>query len=223
MLINPQQHAHLRCLPIDNRFFVASRSWVEVVCEDIEPLSRRGVPIVLKAGSDGLPLALLRPSDTDDPLGGHTPLMWRDYPFALGPDTVGVNHADQFTCHAPLWADPEAPHWSSDKGYRLFDSYNQPTPFLRNVISNLRAQQQMIQHTLTLVGLLHQADALSPISIEYGQQRHVIYQIDLTNLGARLDSLASDQSAQALHMASLLHETQIWLSSLEDNISTKGN
>lgn len=221
MLINPQQHANLRFLPIDNRFFAASRSWIEVVCEDIEPLIRRGVPIVLAAESDALPIALLRSTDMDDPLGGHTPVTWRDYPFALGPDTVGLNHADQVTCHAPLWADPDAPHWSSGDGYRLFDPDEKPTPFLRDVMASLQAHHRMIQHTYTLVSLLHRAEALSPMSIEYGSQRHAIYRVDLTDLGARLDALNSEHSAQANYLATLLHKSQAWLSSLEYITSVK--
>jgi len=219
MLINPQQHASLRYLPIDNRFFAASRSWIKVVCEDIEPLIRRGVPIALEAGSDALPIALLRPTDMDDPLGGHTPVMWRDYPFALGPDTVGLNHADQVTCHASLWADPDAPHWSSGDGYRLFDPDEKPTPFLREVMASLQARHRMIQHTYTLVGLLHRTEALSPMSIAYGDQRHAIYRIDLTNLAERLDVLDSEHSAQAYYLATLLHESQAWLSCFENTSS----
>ena len=221
MLINPQQHANLRYLPIDNRYFAASRSWIQVVCEDIEPLIRRGVPIVLEAGADALPIALLRPTDRDDTLGGHMPVMWRGYPFTLGPDTVGLNHADQVTCHAPLWADPDAPHWSSGHGYRLFDSDEKPTPFLRDVMSNLQARQRTIQHTYTLVSLLHRAEALSPMSVEYGSQRHAIYRIDLTNLEERLIALDSEHSTQALYLATLLHKSQVWLSSLEDIASVK--
>ena len=215
MLINPQQHANLRYLPIDNRYFAASRSWIQVVCEDIEPLIRRGVPIVLE------PIALLRPTDKDDPLGGHTPVMWRDYPFTLGPDTVGLNHADQVTCQAPLWADPDAPHWSSGHGYRLFDYDEKPTPFLRDIMSSLQARQRTIQHTYTLVSLLHRAEALSPMSVEYGSQRHAIYRIDLTNLTERLSALDSEHSTQALSLATLLHESQAWLSCLEDIASVK--
>lgn len=221
MLINPQQHANLRYLPIDNRLFAASHAWIKVVCEDIEPLIRRGVPIVLEAWSDALPIALLRPTDMDDPLGGHTPVMWRDYPFTLGPDTVGLNHADQVTCQAPLWADPDAPHWSSGHGYRLFDYDEKPTPFLRDIMSSLQARQRTIQHTYTLVSLLHRAEALSPMSVEYGSQRHVIYRIDLTNLAKRLTLLDSDNSSQALHLATLLEKSQAWLSSLENTMPDK--
>ena len=221
MLINPQQHANLRYLPIDNRYFAASHSWIEVVCEDIEPLIQRGVPVVLEAGSDALPIALLRSTDRDDPLSGHTPVMWRDYPFTLGPDTIGLNHADQVTCHAPLWVDPDAPHWSSGDGYRLFDSDEKPTLFLKDVMSSLRARQRTIQHTYTLVSLLHRAEALSPMSVEYASKRHVIYRIDLTNLAKRLTLLDSDNSSQALHLATLLEKSQAWLSSLENTMPDK--
>lgn len=221
MLITPQQHANLRYLPIDNRYFAALHSWIEVVWEDIEPLMGRGVPIVLEAGSDALPIALLRPTDRADALCGHMPVMWRDYPFALGPDAVGISHTGQVTCQQSLWADPNAPHWSSGGGYQLFDSDEKPTPFLKDVISSLQARQRTVQHTYTLVSLLHRAEALSPMSVEYASKRHAIYRIDLTNLAERLIALDSDHSAQALYLATLLQKSQVWLSSLEDIMSDK--
>ena len=59
------------------------------------------------------------------------------------------------------------------------------------------------------------------MSVEYGSQRHAIYRIDLTNLEERLIALDSEHSTQALYLATLLHKSQVWLSSLEDIASVK--
>ena len=59
------------------------------------------------------------------------------------------------------------------------------------------------------------------MSVEYASKRHVIYRIDLTNLAKRLTLLDSDNSSQALHLATLLEKSQAWLSSLENTMPDK--
>lgn len=204
MLINAHEHRHLHLMPVDNRVLAACQAVIDLTDADVLPLAQHGIPIVLPTGSGALPQALLTPDNTDDIFGGHTPSLWRDYPFTLIEHTLGMTPEGEATTHSVLWADPQAPHWSPDQGFRLFDLAGQPTPYLTKVMQRLQAQQKAAERTRELVSLLHRAKVLTPAHVTHQDQTLAVWRIEEGSLHERLEALDSDLSLSASLFADAL-------------------
>lgn len=218
MLIHPGQHAHLRCLPIENRTFAAAEPSVALVASDVQALAGSGIPIILPVTPDALPKALLTDATHDDPLAGHTPLLWQAYPFSLVRSVVGADAKGVPTCQNVLWAEPDAPHWSQTHGDRLFTLSGHPAPFLEAVLERLQEQERQACHTRELIALLHQAEALTTAYVDYQGQTHAIYRINMDNLGERLQALDGDKGLLAFYFATLVEQSQQGLIQTHDTL-----
>lgn len=218
MLIHPGQHAHLRCLPIENRTFAAAEPSVALVASDVQALAGSGIPIILPVTPDALPRALLTDATHNDPLAGHTPLLWQAYPFSLQSSVVGTDAEGMPTLQNVLWAEPDAPHWSQTHGDRLFTPMGEPAPFLQSVLERLQEQERQACQARELIALLHQAEALSTAYVDYQGQTHAIYRINMDDLGERLQALDSDLGLRAFYFASLVHDSQQGLIQAHDTL-----
>lgn len=209
MLLNPQQHAHLRYLPIDNRLFAGQLPWISLVSSDVIPLAHQGVPILLPVGPEALPQALIMPSVEDHPFGDHTPRLWQYYPFTLSQPVVGIEADDSGQFSTVLQIDPEAPHWEGNTGYRLFDTNGQLSPFLRKTLSGLRAVQQEVMQMQQLIWRLHGLRVLTSGIVEHAGQCLEVYHIDLEALERQLSDSEEARDIQLLVMASAITASQV--------------
>lgn len=209
MLLTPQQHAHLRYLPIDNRFFAGQLPWISLVTRDVIPLAHQGLPIILPMGPEALPQALITPSADDHPFGDHTPRLWQHYPFTLSPPVVGIDTDDSDQLNAVLQIDPEAPHWEGSTGYRLFDTVGRLSPFLRETLSGLRAVQQEVMQMQQLIWRLHGLRVLKPGIVEHVGQCLEVYHLDLEALERQLSDSEEARDIKLLVMASAITASQV--------------
>lgn len=208
MLLSPNEHAHLRYMPIDNHCFACQQPSITVLASDIEALEGSDVPIILPREPNALPLALLYVSQQDDPLNGRTPALWENMPFSLSSPVVGLNTEGAFDSSVVLQAEPNAPHWSPDTGHRLFTAIGQPTAFLKRVLERLQQQKAMTQRTLDMIDLLHQVDALEPATAECHGETFDIYHFEMDGLAERLDATNSHLSLYAYQFAQLMAQSQ---------------
>jgi hypothetical protein len=204
MLINANEHRDLHLMPISNQALAACQPFIELTDADVLPLAQQGIPIVLPIGAEALPQALLTPDTTDDILAGYMPSLWRDYPFTLVESTLGITSEGEATTHPVLWADPQAPHWTPDQGYRLFDLKGQPTPYLTKVMQRLQAQQKAIARTRERIALLHRAKVLSPACVTHQNQTLAVWRVEGDGLQERLEALDSDLSLSTFLFADAL-------------------
>lgn len=218
MLIQPGQHAHLRCLPIENRTFAAAEPSLALVASDVQTLVGSGIPIILPVTPDALPKALLTEATHDDSLAGHTPLLWQAYPFSLVPSVVGADAEGSPSFQNVLWAEPDAPHWSQTHGDRLFTPSGDPAPFLKAVLERLQEQERQACYTRELIALLHQAEALTTAYINYQGQTHAVYRITMDDLGERLQALDGDKGLLAFYFATLVEQSQQGLIQTHDTL-----
>lgn len=135
MIITRDQHLLQYIQPRDNRYFAARQPWVALVEQDIIPMARQGIPIVLPAGLEALPQALITPAEDSHPFGEHTPRLWQHYPFTLTEHIVGLDADDSGKLGTVLQGDPNAPHWLDRTGYRLFDDHGQASDFLNKTLT----------------------------------------------------------------------------------------
>lgn len=211
MLLTPKDHSHVRYLEVNNHCLAVEQPYVELLHSDILPLADNGLPIVLPATPSGLPIGLIAASLHEDPLGGHTPALWAEYPFSLTLPTVSLDADGGVSASPALQIDPQAPHWSPDHGHRLFTLAGQPTAFVRGTMARLQRQAVMVERTQRLVALLHEAGALEPVYLDMPGMPAYVYDIQLTRLGERLDALDSDLGPLAFYFATLLHEAMAQL------------
>lgn len=237
MLINHHQHAHVRCLPIENRLFAARETSIELVVDDVEQLAKHhAIPIILPAEPNALPRALLSGTGEHDPLSGYTPELWRAYPFSLLPDVIGADTSKAAAAHTVLWADEQAPHWSMTDGDLLFTADGHPSAFLDATIQRLQLQEKRASRTRELIAFFHKAGALRRTYIEYEGQTHAVYQIVMDGLEARLEAqLGTPRVTQpedaldvvdsnsmvlvATYFASLIHQSQQGLIELDSTVT----
>nr|WP_295714869.1 SapC family protein [uncultured Halomonas sp.] len=208
MIITRDMFYPQRITPRDNRFFAAQHPWVSLVTCDLEPLAHQGIPMVLPADADALPVALITPSEEDPPFGAHTPRLWQYYPFTLTAHVVGLDANDSGKLGTVLQGDPCAPHWHDHIGYRLFDDDGQASQFLQKTLTGLRAVQQEVMKTQQLVWQLHQWRVLTPCHVQHEGQWLTIYRIDLTALEAHIGNSEDPQAAKLLMMATTLEQSQ---------------
>lgn len=207
MLLSPNEHAHLRCMPIDNHCFACQQPSITVLASDVEALEGSDVPIVLPREPNALPLALLYASQQEDPLNGRTPALWENMPFSLSSLVVGLNAEGAFDSPVVLQAEPNAPHWSPDTGHRLFTATGQPTAFLKRVVERLQQQQAMTQRTWMMIDLLHETGALTPATVFCQGQTFAVHHIDMEKLKKGLDTTDSSLGLLAYRLAHLLHQS----------------
>lgn len=208
MLLNPDEHAHLHCMPIDNHCFACQQPSLAVLAGDIEALEGSDVPIILPREPNVLPQAVLNASQQEDPLSGHTPALWENMPFSLTTPLVSLNDEGETDSRVVLQADPNAPHWSPDTGHRLFTPVGQPSAFLKSVMARLQQEQVMIQHTRALIDLLHDVEALTPAMATCQGELLAVYHIEMDGLAARLDATESHLSLSAYQLAQLVDQSQ---------------
>lgn len=227
MLLSPYEHRHLVWTPIDNRSLAAKFPTLNLLAEDVEKLAER-LPIVipvLPQGQTPIPVALITPTQTENPFGEHMPRLLQDYPFSLAPQVVCVDEAGAPIYQDALWADPNAPHWqaSPQNGYRLFDDHGQPSEALQQVLKRLRALQPSIARTQALVELLDQAGALSQQQVRHLEQNHHVFRVVTDeDLGDRLDDLDPDRAGQARLFADWIAHSQKALTFLPPTPSPYG-
>jgi hypothetical protein len=215
MLIIRDTFYQQRVTPRDNRFFAAQSPWVSLVISDLAPFAQQGLPMVLPAGPEALPLALITPSDEDHPFGAHTPRLWQYYPFTLTAHVVGLDANDSGQLGTVLQGDPRAPHWHDHIGYRLFDDDGQASQFLQRTLTGLRGVQQEVMKTQQLVWQLHRWRVLTPCHVQHLGQWLTIYRIDLTALEAHIGSSGDPQAVKLLMMATTLEQSQAGLNRWE--------
>lgn len=207
MLLNAHEHAHLYFLPINNHCFAAQQPYVTLLDCDVEALAGGHLPIILPAEGDCLPLGLVVAGEQEDPLGRHTPATWAEYPFSLLESAVGVAPDGQASAQAVVQIEPNAPHWSPDTGYALFQA-GRPTAFLQGVVKRLRRQQASSQRTRDMVALLHDVGALVPAMADYQGKTYPMYRIVLAGLDKRLEATGSPIALTTYAFATLVDQSQ---------------
>ncbi|MDR5897692.1 SapC family protein [Halomonas vilamensis] len=208
-LLNPEVHANLRYLPIDNHVFATEQKGVELLFDDMEALADRDIPIILPAAPGSLPEAILATSQHENPLEGYTPLRWLTYPFALQ-SAVGVGPKGHTTQYTLLHADLETPHWRcwpNNVGHWLFSKAGEPTVFLQNIVTRLQEQAARTEHTHELISLLDQAGGLTKWHIHYLEQFHDVYRINPEKLEERLEAIDSSRCTAAYDLAMRIHQS----------------
>jgi hypothetical protein len=198
---------------MDNRLMAARQSVIELVAADVTPLAPI-LPIVIPAYSPyppALPQALITNDNTQDPFQGHTPTLWRDYPFQLVPQSLAVDGDGKPVTMDALWADPNASCWSMIHGVRLFDDQGEPSRYLQAVMQRLRQAQQEIERTRQLVGLLREAKALHLREITHRHETLSVFQVTTEGLADRLEALDADHAGYAMILAERIEASQVGL------------
>lgn len=215
MLLTPDEHAHLHCMPIDNHCFACQQPSIAVLASDVEALEGSDVPIILPREPNALPLALLYASQQEDPLNGRTPALWENMPFSLSSPVVGLNNEGKANSRVVLQAEPNAPHWSPDTGHRLFTAEGQPTAFLTRVLERLQQQKAMTQRTQDMIDLLHETGSLTPATVFCQGQAFAVHQIDMEKLKKGLDTTNSSFGLLVYRFAHLLHQSHADLKKIQ--------
>ncbi len=208
MIITRDAFYAQRITPRDNRLFAAQQACVSLVLSDVTPLANQGIPIVLPAGPDALPLALIPPVEDDQPFGDHTPRLWQHYPFALTHHVVGIDAHDSGELGSILQGDPYAPHWADNTGYRLFDSEGQASGYLQKTLVGLREVQKEVHQTQQLIWQLHQLRVLSQFAISHARQTLLTYRIDMAQLQERIGASDDPMDGQVLILAQTVEQSQ---------------
>ena len=210
MLITLAHHRHQHCEPMDNRLMAARQTAIDLVAADVTPLAPL-LPIVIPAyypHPTALPQALITNDNTQDPFGGHTPILWQDYPFQLVPQSFAVDADGKPVTVDALWADPNASCWSMINGVRLFNDQGEPSQYLLGTMQRLRKAQQASEHTRLLVDLLRDAKALHLREITHRHETLSVYKVTTEGLADRLEALDEKNAALAMMLADRLEASQ---------------
>jgi len=209
MLITLAHHRHQHCEPMDNRLMAARQTAIDLVAADVTPLAPL-LPIVIPAyyHPPALPRALITNDNTQDPFGGHTPILWQDYPFQLVPQSFAVDADGKPVTVDALWADPNASCWSMINGVRLFNDQGEPSQYLLGIMQRLRKAQQASEHTRLLVDLLRDAKALHLREITHRHETLSVYKVTTEGLADRLEALDEKNAALAMVLADRLEASQ---------------
>mgnify|MGYP003645963289 FL=1 len=187
----------------------ARQSAIDLVAADVTPLAPL-LPIVIPAyyHPTALPQALITNDNTQDPFGGHTPILWQDYPFQLVPQSFAVDADGKPVTVDALWADPNASCWSMINGVRLFNDQGEPSQYLLGTMQRLRKAQQASEHTRLLVDLLRDAKALHLREITHRHETLSVYKVTTEGLADRLEALDEKNAALAMMLADRLEASQ---------------
>lgn len=210
MLITLTQHRHQRFQPQDNRAVAARQPVIDLVADDITPLATT-LPIVIPAYypyAPALPQALVNTDSAQDPFKGYTPTLWQDYPFTLAAQSLAVDDNGHPMAVDALWADPNAPVWSSTEGVRLFDDEGQVSDYLRDVMQRLRQTQQAIARTQQLLDVLRRAEACRLSEITHRHQKLNVYRVSTEGLGKRLETWEPGLAGKAMVLAERIEASQ---------------
>jgi len=210
MLITLAQHSHQCFVPRDSRLLAARQPVIDLVAGDVTPLAPV-LPIVIPAHyphSPALPQALVTHDGTQDPFHSHMPLLWRDFPFQLIPQSFAIDADGNPITMDALWVDPDNAWWSTLEGIALFDDQGEPSRYLRDIMQRLREAQKAAEYTRELVGLLRRADALQLSEITHRHETRSVYRVSTDGLGERLDTLDAKLAGQAMVLADRIEASQ---------------
>ncbi|QSR36644.1 hypothetical protein CFI10_16975 [Marinobacterium iners] len=214
MYINAYTHPDLRHIPADKGWVFSNQTnsgFAELTCADIHALKNR-FPILLDPHSAlTLPVVPLEADIESEPLDGYVPCKWEQYPFEIADTQVQTDNPSDSLDDAgsTLWVDTTSRQFNQFSGYRLFTDNGEPTRYLQRKIEVAQTVRHQIADIRELVGLIHQANLLSSITLLHQGRLYVMARIDPRALSSHSNWLEDQPGGlRALLLADYLLESQ---------------